>query len=253
MFTAPCPSSRGTVMDGAVQRPAAGGRRPGSGRAAAGRAAWRWRAGLGRSTAFVGVLSGGADGKSEACAEKRGRYGGCMGGGKGGRAGGGTATHEPHRRSGRASHRLGSQMSAQALPNDRSRHEACPVSRRALTSIAHSPPGPVLYNSLPCRPTCPIPTAVSDPSSPPPFTATNPRYHLPVLPTPTRDMPGHAYPKSQSFTAAYEPSPLLYKKASVPAIPAAPVPVSEEPKGSASPAHLLTKFIESHRALESFK
>lgn len=148
-------------------------------------------------------------------------------------------------------------MSAQALPNDRSRHEACPVSRRALTSIAHSPPGPVLYNSLPCRPTCPIPTAArlhsSDPSSPPPFTATNPRYHLPVFPTLTRDMPGHAYPKSQSFTAAYEPSPLLYKKASVPAIPAAPVPVSEEPKGSASPAHLLTKFIESHRALESFK
>ena len=77
--------------------------------------------------------------------------------------------------------------------------------------------------------------------------------HLPVFPTPTRDMPGHAYPKSQSFTAAYEPSPLLYKKASVPAISAAPVPVSEEPKGSASPAHLLTKFIESHRALESFK
>ncbi|RPD57798.1 phenylalanine ammonia-lyase [Lentinus tigrinus ALCF2SS1-7] len=64
-------------------------------------------------------------------------------------------------------------------------------------------------------------------------------------------MPAYTYTKAQNY-ATYEPSPLLLKKASAAAVPAPSVPVSEVPKGS-STAHLLTKFIESHRALENFK
>ncbi|TFK88456.1 phenylalanine ammonia-lyase [Polyporus arcularius HHB13444] len=65
-------------------------------------------------------------------------------------------------------------------------------------------------------------------------------------------MPGYTFTKTQNFASAYEPSPVLLKKASAPTAPVAPVSASEAPKGS-STAHLLTKFIESHRALESFK
>lgn len=66
-------------------------------------------------------------------------------------------------------------------------------------------------------------------------------------------MPASTYPKTHGFGSTFEssPLPLPRKKASV------PPPTSAEPQApatiSAPAAHLLSKFIEAHRALDDYK
>lgn len=58
-------------------------------------------------------------------------------------------------------------------------------------------------------------------------------------------MPG--YTKSHTYSSTFEPNPFLLKKS---------VPSSTQPeavKSEASPAQLLAKFLEAHRALENYK
>lgn len=60
-------------------------------------------------------------------------------------------------------------------------------------------------------------------------------------------MPGYAYTK-HNFVSVPETSPALLKKAAA----AAASHPSDAPKASES-AHLLTKFIETHLALDTYK
>ncbi|KAI0827896.1 phenylalanine ammonia-lyase [Trametes gibbosa] len=58
-------------------------------------------------------------------------------------------------------------------------------------------------------------------------------------------MPG--YTKSHTYSSSFEPNPFLLKRAALQGAP------SDATPSSASPAHLLSKFLESHRALEEYK
>ena len=76
------------------------------------------------------------------------------------RIGDNPAKHEPHRRSGRV---RSSQMSAHAVPNDRSRRRGWPVFRRAVTSIvlpgSYKTPRMSVQNAQPTSRSPPNPSA----------------------------------------------------------------------------------------------
>ena len=61
-------------------------------------------------------------------------------------------------------------------------------------------------------------------------------------------MPG--YTKSHTYSSTFEPSPFFVKRASLPPQPHGP---SLDSSRDASPSQLLAKFLEAHRALESYK